>query len=255
MKILIVEDEPQTAQLLNEIIVQVKPNANVLGITESIHKTLAFLANTADYPDLIFMDIQLADGNSFEIFAHSKVRCPVVFCTAYDQFALQAFKANGIAYLLKPVTEDDVRAAFAKLEALKQMIRPEDELVSILQQVVAAKKKFKTSILVHYRDNFIPLLIANIAAFVLENELIYVYTFDASKYPVSKSLDELEQDVDPADFYRINRQTIINRRTITQIQPYFNRKVIIKPSVKLSEQLIVSRLKVSEFLKWVEQPE
>lgn len=253
MKILLVEDEPQTAQLLREIVLHVKPGAQVLAITESIQNTLEFLSTTSTYPDLIFMDIQLADGSSFEIFSHVKVQCPVVFCTAYDQYALQAFKANGIDYLLKPVTESDVRAAFDKLEGIQHSNEPEIALKSLIQKLAGESKKYKTSILVHYRDSFIPLFISNIAVFLLENEILYAYTFENTKYPVTKSLDELEHDVNPNVFYRINRQTLINRKAITQLQPYFNRKLIIKTSIKVSEQLIVSRLKVSELMKWIEQ--
>lgn len=253
MRILLVEDEHQTAQLLKDIVLHVMPEAQILAITESIQNTLDFLSNTVNYPDVIFMDIHLADGSSFEVFSQIKVHCPVVFCTAYDQYALQAFKANGIDYLLKPVTETDVRAAFDKLESLRQRDEPEAALRGLIQHLTGAGKKFKTSILVHYRDSFIPLLMDNIALFMLENEILYAYTFENTKYPVTKSLDELEHDVNPHDFYRINRQTLINRKAITLLQPYFNRKVIIKTNIKVGEQLIVSRLKVSELMKWIEQ--
>ena len=254
MKILIIEDELQTAGLLKEIIVQVRPNAEILGIIESIKKTVEYLTTATNTPDLIFMDIQLADGLSFEIFSRVQVKCPVIFCTAYDQYSLQAFKTSGIEYILKPIKEDDIRAAFTKFENLKQYIRPETEMLEAIKGALGYIKKFKTSILVHYRGSHIPVPVANIALFQLEDESLFAHTFDNKKYPVFKAMDELESGIDPSQFYRINRQVLLNRRAITEIQPYFNRKVIIKTHLNINEQLIVSRLKVTGFMDWLEQP-
>jgi len=253
MKVLIIEDEPHNALTLSEIIVQVRPGSIILEILESIEQAVKYLTNPNNKPDLIFADIQLADGLSFEIFSKIKIKCPVIFCTAFDQYTLQAFKTNGIEYILKPVKEEDINAAFNKYETLKESLNPDTEIVNLLKQAFNQKERFKTSILVHYKESFIPIAINKIAFFVVENEILYIQTFDNQRYPVFKSITEIESNVDPSVFFRINRQVLLNKNAIKEVQPYFNRKVIIKTDVRTNEQLIVSRLKVTEFMNWIEQ--
>lgn len=253
MKILIFEDEPHNAQTLSEIIVQVRHDAVILEILESIEHAVKYFANHNDKPDLIFADIQLADGLSFEIFSRIKIKCPIIFCTAFDQYTLQAFKTNGIEYILKPVKEEDVEAAFIKYETLKESIKPDTEIVNLLKLAFNQKERFKSSILVHYKESFIPIAVNKVAFFTLEAEILYIQTFDNQRYPVFKSMSEMESSVDPSLFFRINRLVLLNKNAIKEIQPYFNRKVVIKVDVKIKEQLIVSRLKVTEFMNWIEQ--
>jgi len=253
MNVWIIEDEPQAAVVLSELIAEVYPAAHVSRIIESISQAVTHLSALKGQPDLIFMDIQLADGLSFEIFSRVEVRCPVIFCTAYDQYTLQAFKSNGIEYILKPVQEEDIRAAFAKVEKLKQAFAPNNELLNSIRGMFTEKKTYKSSILIHYRESYIPVPVEKIAVFVLENDVVQAWRFDQQKHAVFKTMDELESSLDPAYFYRINRQTLINRQVIQEIQPYFNRKMVVKTAVKLPEQLIVSRLKVSDFMKWLEE--
>ena len=251
MKILIVEDEPQTADLLAELIKELKPEALLVGITDSIDQTVRFLQSNK--ADVIFMDIQLADGLCFEIFSRVDVECPVVFCTAYDQYTLQAFKSNGVEYILKPVREEDVRAAFAKLDKLASAFRADLQVIQTIQQLFTEKKSYKSTVLIRYRESFIPVPVGQIAVFVLEDEILYAYRFDEQKHAVFKTLDEMESGLDPGLFYRINRQTLLNRNAVVEIQPYFNRKMVVKIPFKLKEQLVVSRLKVSPFMQWIEQ--
>jgi two-component system, LytTR family, response regulator LytT len=253
MKVLIIEDEPHNALTLSEIIVQVRPGSIIPEILESIEQAVKYLTNPNIKPDLIFADIQLADGLSFEIFSKIKIKCPVIFCTAFDQYTLQAFKTNGIEYILKPVKEEDVEAAFIKYETLKESLKPDNEIVNLLKQAFNQKESFKTSILVHYKESFIPVAVNRIAFFVVENEILYIQTFDNQRYSVFKSMSEIESSIDPSQFFRINRQVLLNKNAIKEIQPYFNRKVIIKTDVRTKEQLIVSRLKVTEFMNWIEQ--
>ncbi|HAN18370.1 MAG TPA: DNA-binding response regulator [Bacteroidales bacterium] len=254
MKILIIEDEPKTAGVLKDIIIQVQPNTEIMTILGSIQKSVDYLSDSRNLPDLIFMDIQLADGLSFEIFSRVQVKCPVIFCTAYDQYSLQAFKTNGIEYILKPIKEEDVKAAFTKFENLKQSINPESEILDILKSALEHKKSFKTAILVRFKESYIPILISNIALFLVDTEIVYAYTFDNQKHAVFKPIMDIENEINPSQFFRINRQVLINRAAINEIQPYFNRKVVVKTKLKLDEQLIVSRLKVTEFMNWIENP-
>jgi DNA-binding LytR/AlgR family response regulator len=253
MKILIIEDEPHNALTLGEIIVQVRSDSIILEVIESIEQAVKYLTNSNSKPDLIFADIHLADGLSFEIFSNVKVTSPIIFCTAFDQYTLQAFKTNGIAYILKPVKEEDVEAAFVKYETLKDSLKPDMEIVNLLKQAFNQKESYRSSILVNYKESFIPIAVSKIAFFLVENEILYMQTFDNQRYTVFKSMSEIESFMDPALFYRINRQVLLNRNAISKVQPYFNRKVIIKTELPIHEQLIVSRLKVTEFMKWMEQ--
>jgi two-component system, LytTR family, response regulator LytT len=253
MKILIIEDEPHNAETLSEIITHIRPESLILEILESIEQAVTYLANPTNKPDLIFADIQLADGLSFEIFSKINIKSPIIFCTAYDQYTLQAFKTNGIEYILKPVKEEDVEAAFIKYNTLKESIKSEHEIVTLLKQAFNQKDRYKTSILVHYKESFIPISVNNIAFFLVENEILFIQTFENQRYPVFKTMTEIETYVDPSLFYRINRQVLLNRNAIKEVQPFFNRKVIIKTDVRIKEQLIVSRLKVTEFMNWLEQ--
>ncbi|MDP5092823.1 MAG: LytTR family DNA-binding domain-containing protein [Polaribacter sp.] len=253
MKILIIEDEPHNAQILSDIIVQLKPNSIILETLESVEQAVKYLSNQNNTPDLIFSDIQLADGLSFEIFSKIKIKCPIIFCTAYDQYTLQAFKTNGIEYILKPVKEEDIEAAFIKYDTLKESLKPDNEIVHLLKKTFSEKKNYKTSILVHYKESFIPIAVHKIAFFVVENEILYIQTLDTQRYPVFKTISEIESSIDPSLFFRINRQVLLNKNIIKEIQPYFNRKVIIITDKTITEQLIVSRLKVTEFMNWIEQ--
>ncbi|MGD9327348.1 MAG: LytTR family DNA-binding domain-containing protein [Cyclobacteriaceae bacterium] len=253
MKILIIEDEPHTAQTLSEIIKQIRPNSTILGMLDSIERSVNYLSNDSNLPDLVFADIQLSDGLSFEIFSKIQVKCPIIFCTAYDQYTLQAFKTNGIEYILKPVKEEDVEAAFSKYDKLKESLTPGNEIVNLLKSTFHNKANYKSSILVHFRERFIPIEVNKIAFFVVETENLYIQTFDNQRYPVFKPMSEVEASIDPSLFYRINRQVLLNKKAIKEVEPYFKRKVIVKTALNIKEKLIVSRLKVTEFMNWIEQ--
>jgi DNA-binding LytR/AlgR family response regulator len=253
MKVLIIEDEPHTAQTLSEIIQQIRPNSIILGMLDSIERSVNYLSKDSNLPDLVFADIQLSDGLSFEIFSKIQVKCPIIFCTAFDQYTLQAFKTNGIEYILKPVKEEDVELAFIKYETLKESLKPDSEVLNLLNSKFHLKKSYKSSILVHFRERFIPIEVNKIAFFVVDAEVLYIQTFDNQRYPVFKSMSEVEASIDPSLFYRINRQVLLNKKAIKEVEPYFKRKVIVKTDLNIKEKLIVSRLKVTEFMNWIEQ--
>ncbi len=250
MTILIVEDEQRSARLLRGLIEAVRPEYQVQGVCCSIEETVQFLQTNT--PNLLFMDIELADGNSLEIFRQVTVKAPVIFCTAYDEYMLDAFKSNGIAYLLKPVEEADIRAAFTKLDSIRQVLTPD---FSILDKVLGNSRSstYNSSFLVRSRDKMVPILVADIAVISFENEVPFLYTFQNEKYPIFKTMDEIEASLDPGAFFRINRQMIVNRKAIMEIEPYFNRKVTLTLTNKTTEKPIVSRLKVTPFLAWVEK--
>jgi two-component system response regulator LytT len=255
MNVLIVEDEIKTAELLKEII-ESNNNFTVIKIADSIEKTVSFLQKNSYNVDLLFLDIQLADGQSFSIFDQIDINKPVVFCTAYDEYVMKAFKNNGIDYILKPFEEKDIYNALEKVSNLKESLSKESSnLADKIKYLLKEDKSYQKTIIVHVGDKMVPIEIDNIDLFHLENEAVKIYCSDNQKYIVFKRMDEIESILNEKDFFRINRQMIINRKTIKEIEPFFNRKVIVKTTVSLSEKAIVSRLKVSPFLKWIENPD
>lgn len=253
MNILIIEDEPKTASLLKEFILSYPGMNRVSGVFESIEKSVRFLNQPGNQPDLVFMDIQLADGICFEIFSRTTINCPVVFCTANEQYTLQAFKSNGIEYILKPFDEKDVHAALDKMVKFRKAFSPDEGLIRSVTEVLTGKSIYRSSLLIRFRDSYFPIAVDKIAIFCLENSLLYTYTFDHQKYPVFKTIDEMEESLDPNFFFRINRQMLVNRTAVSEIKPYFNRKVLVKTLFPVKDELVVSRLKVAAFLRWIEQ--
>jgi len=256
MNILIIEDEPRTARLLKEFILAVDDTHVVLGICDSVESTVQFLQTSTQRIDLLFMDIQLADGSSFDIFQKTPVNTPVIFCTAYEDHLLEAFKSNGIDYILKPFHEKDIEQAFRKLDQLRSSLLLAPSLPARIQQALAShggEKATQSSFLVKFREKMYPVAIRDIAAIALEKEVVYLYTFDKDKHAVFRPIDDIESALNPQIFFRINRQMILNRDAILEMEPFFNRRVIVTLKVPTAERPLVSRLKVPTFLEWVEK--
>jgi two-component system response regulator LytT len=250
MNIIIIEDEPITAEDLREIIIQVNPQANVIKILGSVKEAVAYL-KTHPSPDLIFSDIQLGDGLSFEIYQKVDVKAPIVFCTAYDEYALTAFRTNGIHYTLKPFNEDMIQEALDKFRTLKSSFSLDNQaLLQVLQTLTRPTQEKTSSILVYQREKVIPVKIKDIALFYIKNEVCHLYTFDQKNYLINKSLDEIQQLVGN-DFYRANRQFIVNREAIKEASSYLARKVNIVLNVPFSESIMVSKEKMSDFYAWL----
>lgn len=251
MNILIIEDENKTAALLKKMIEE-HDNCLVVNTCQSISNSVKYLQKNQAKLDLIFMDIQLADGESFEIFQQIEVNKPVIFCTAFNDFMLKAFKSNGIDYILKPFQQKDIDAAIHKVDIIKSSFQ---SIPQIFPQETPSKKTFQNSFIVRFREKMIPILVEDIAFIYLENETPHVYTFHGEQSAIFKTMDEIESAIDPNQFFRINRQMIVNRKAIKDIEPYFNRKVIVNLTIAAKDKLIVSRLKVSPFKEWIEKPE
>ena len=251
MNILIIEDEPRTARLLKEFILAIDDSHTVLGICDSVESTVQFLQTTTHRVDLLFMDIQLADGNSFEIFQKVPVNIPVIFCTAYEDHLLEAFKSNGIDYILKPLQEKDIEQAFRKLDQIRSSLLLAPSLPVRIQQALA--NRTQSSFLVKFREKMYPVAVRDIAAVALENEVVYLYTFNKDKHAVFRPIDDIEAALDPQTFFRINRQMILNRDAILEMEPFFNRRVIVSLKITTAQRPLVSRLKVTPFLEWVEK--
>ena len=250
MNILIIEDENKTASLLKEMIEE-QEHCLVVNICQSISSSVQYLNKNQEKIDLIFMDILLADGESFEIFKQTNVTKPVIFCTAYNSYMLKAFKNNGIDYILKPFQQKDINDALEKLNVIKISLSKINDLLDARQ---TKSKTYQQAFIVEFREKMIPILVSDIAFFMLKNENVYALQFNGEKVAISKSLDEIELLIDPNTFFRVNRQMIVNRIAIKDIEPFFSRKVIINLRIDISEKIIVSRLKVSDFKKWIENP-
>jgi two-component system response regulator LytT len=233
MRIVIIEDEPLTARDLAACIMASEPGAEIVAKLASVAEAKAwFRGNTL--PDLIFSDIQLGDGRAFAVFEKLMRTVPVVFCTAYDEFALEAFRAAGIDYILKPFTEKSVGNAMEKYRVLKG----------------EAPKIAAGAILVYYKEKILPVKLADIAMFYLEKEVVRLVGFDRKVYIVNKSLEELE-GLAGAGFFRVNRQYLVSRKTIRDVSQYFGRKLLLNLSIAFEEKITVGRLKVPAFLEWL----
>lgn len=252
MNIVIIEDEIKTATNLKATLIKVDPSINVITLLDSIESAVAYFKQSNSI-DLIFMDIQLADGLSFEIFKQVAIPCPVIFCTAFDEYAIEAFKANGVGYILKPFDDRSIIESLNKVKRLESHFSSSNQLLKNLSELLSKPKTYKTGFLVPYKEKMIPLPTLEIAAFYIYNDQNFIITLENQKYPVNYSLDELEQQLDPVQFYRANRQFIINYKAIDQAEHYFARKLVVKLKVNVPEQIVISKAKASEFLRWMEE--
>jgi two-component system response regulator LytT len=251
MNIIIIEDEPKTAQSLESIIQSVRPGSVIVGRYQSIESSVKALSEGVQ-ADLIFMDIQLADGLSFEIFKSVHVTAPVVFCTAFGDYSLEAFKSNGIDYVLKPFSRTDIQTAFKKVEELKSHFQQKalpnlDDLLSKLNAPVG-----KTSFLVFKDQKYTNVSIENIAYFSIRNGVTWIVGFDKQKFTIDQSLEQVESSVSPKQFFRVNRQYLVNFRAIRQVEHYFLRKLLVTLTVETPEKILINKEKAPAFLTWME---
>lgn len=256
MKILIVEDEVLAAKKLSKTVASVDENAEIIGISDSIQGTVEWLNNNPA-PDLILMDIELADGQSFEIFGLTEVKSPVIFTTSYDEFALQAFKVNSIDYLLKPVQKEDLEAALNKFRQLKTIYKEEkkedvnlEQIVKELQQKLQPKE-YRKRFLVKHGQKLISIEIDEIAYFFSDGRLNFFKTFDNRKFVVDYTMDEMEEMLDPDKYFRTSRSFYVSINSIEQIHDYFGNRLLLTLNPPVEKEAIVSREKVSDFKKWM----
>jgi two-component system response regulator LytT len=251
MNIIIIEDERLTAEDLADMISEAEPGINIAATLSSVREALDYFRNNEE-PDLIFSDIQLGDGLSFEIFQAVDVKAPIIFCTAYDEYAIEAFQTNGIHYILKPFKEEEIGRAIEKYNKLRSTFAPVDnQLNSILQLFQQKRQPKAASVLVHYKDKIIPVKIDDIAVFYIKHEVAHLYTFDKKIYTLNKTLDEVQQ-ITGADFYRANRQVIVNRNAIQNVEQYFARKISVVLTVPFESIITISKEKITNFLEWLE---
>lgn len=249
MKILIIEDEALVARGLESLVLRLVPGATIVGIIGSVEAAIKwFDENTT--PDLILSDIRLSDGISFEIFESLHLHCPVIFTTAYDEYAMRAFKLNSIDYLLKPIDEQELERALVKYKTYSSGAVLGDQLKEFLAQWDNPKEKYKERFLTLHRNTFIPVLQQEIA-FFQKDELIYLHTLQNEKYISDhQTLDEIEGLVDPLIFFRVNRQFIIHIQSVDRIKTTAKGlEVHLKPPINM--EVSISREKATAFKKWI----
>ncbi len=246
MKALIIEDETAAALNLQAILKAVAPAIEVVATLESVVESVDWLRNHPQ-PDLLFADIHLADGDSFRIFREVEVTAPVVFTTAYDQYALEAFKVNSIDYLLKPINADAVRRALEKLRRLSGAER--SDYGSRVRSMAAGARA--ETFLVHVRDKIIPLRREQIAFCYTCNEKVTAYDYNGAIYPLDKTLEALQGLLPSGDFFRANRQFIIARRAVKEIAVWFGSRLTLHLTVETPERIVISKARVPEFKAWL----
>lgn len=253
MTIVIIEDEVKTAKALGQLILSIRPDAQILSYIQSIDSAVSYLSEN-DQPDLIFMDIQLADGLCFEIFKNVEVLSPVIFCTAFDDYAIEAFKANGIDYVLKPFSRESIAQSIKKAGELKNFFQRNKKAMPDFDYLLTrtGENTGKTSFLVFKNNKYQTVLTENIAFFYIKNETPTIMTFDKAEYQITQSLDEVHKLLSPTQFFRTNRQYLINFSAIREAEHYFSRKLILKLTIPTEEKLLVGKDKATAFLSWLE---
>ncbi len=252
MNILIVEDEELAVKKLQKTLAAVDDTAVVLASTDSIKSTVEWLQQNPQ-PDLILMDIELADGQSFEIFNLVDVKSPVIFTTSYDEYALKAFKVNSVDYLLKPIQKDELQAALTKYKKLQSNARPDislDSLVKELQQKLQPKE-YRKRFLVKHGQKLVSVEVEDIAYFYSDGRLNFFKTKDNKKFVVDYTMDELEDMLDPERYFRISRSFYVSVNSIDKIDDYFGNRLILSLLPEVDKEALVSREKVTEFKKWM----
>ena len=255
MKIVIVEDEELAVRKLKRLLAEVKQEAVVIADLDSIESTVDWLNNNPS-PDIILMDIELVDGQSFEIFKKTKVPCPVIFITSYDEYAIQAFTVNSVSYLLKPVEKEDLLNALEKYEQLKEFYSTKSPGFSIHNlvdelQLRLQPKNFKQRFLVKYNNKLSTVDTNTIAYFFSEERFTFFKTFDNKKIIIDYTLEELQEQLNPEDFFLVNRSCMISIKSIQKIDDYFGQRLILQLKPESDQQVIVSRSKVALFKSWM----
>lgn len=253
MKILIIEDEELAVKKLHKMLIGIDRDIEVIANLDSIETSVEWLENN-EAPDLIMMDIELLDGQSFEIFNRVKVKSPVIFTTSYDEYALKAFKVNSVDYLLKPIQKEDLEAALDKYRKLFVSAAPPainmDMLVKELQQKLQPKE-FRKRFLVKNVQKLVSVETDEIAYFYSDGRLNFFKTYDNKKYVVDYTMDEMEDMLDPEKYFRISRSFYVSIASVDQINDYFGNRLILTLKPAVDKEALVSREKVTEFKKWL----
>lgn len=253
MKVLVFEDEKLASERLVELIQEIKPEAQVIASLKSVEAGLLWLENNEE-PDLLVSDIQLLDGSSFEIFDQHPISCPVIFTTAYDEYAIKAFQVNSVDYLLKPIQKQKLAIALEKYEQRK----PNDSSTSldidkIREAIQGSNVQYKSRFLVKFGQRIKAIPVEQIAYFFSHDKLTYLMSFDGKKLPLDQTLEELEAVLDPKNYFRVNRKFIVHFDAVSDIHPYFKGRVKLDLQPDSNEEIVISSDKTPLFKQWLDQ--
>ena len=249
MRVLIVEDETAAYKNMVNALQTIDPTIEIAGNTESVSRTVEWLQNNPQ-PDLIFMDIQLSDGSAFMLFDRMKIETPIVFTTAYDQYAIDAFRVNSIDYLLKPIKPDELQRALDKFR--RWMPADMGGYLSRLM-ALAPKPVYKDKILIPLRDKLLPVTLDDVACFYTTNKQTLVCLKNGVQYAYIKTLEQIMTMLDPSRFTRANKQYIIARDSVKEITVWFDSRLLVKLNVETPEPIYISKNRAPEFKAWVVQ--
>jgi DNA-binding LytR/AlgR family response regulator len=247
MKILIVEDETAACENIMEILSEIDPEIVVTGNTESIQQTVKWLQNNT-LPDLILMDIHLSDGSAFAIFDHIKIETPIIFTTAYDEYALEAFKVNSIDYLLKPIKKEELMRA---LEKFKRWTH--SDIMQYLSNLtkINSTANYKDKLLVPVKDKLLPISVNEIACFYTTEKNTRIFLKNGQNLPYMKTLEQIASSLNPIEFIRANKQYLIARNSVKNITIWFDSRLLVTLDVETPERIYVSKNKAAEFKTWL----
>lgn len=250
MNVLIIEDEAPAFRRLQKILDEIDPELEILEVIDSVEDSVKWLRNHSS-PDLIFMDIQLSDGISFEIFDAIDISSPVIFTTAFDEYMLKAFKVNSIDYLLKPIKKEDLAQSIEKYRSLKTVFSGNASMNDLIKQIRLDDRKFKSRFLVKQGDKLLSIQTDDIEYFQTKNGVVYLATSE-KKYLLDFTLDDLMKQLDPDKFYRANRQFVVGYNAIKAIHRYHKGKLLVELQIPTDEQIIVSSEKATDFKQWLD---
>jgi len=252
MNVLIVEDETPAAEKLERYLHKYSEKITVVHIVGSVKETVSWLKDNQSKIDLIFMDVQLKDGISFAVFQEVKIEKPIIFITAYNEFALDAFKVNSIDYLLKPITFTDLSSSLKKIEILSTQLRwSDDKNQNLAEQLsTAPQKNYKTRFMVKLGEHIKSITSDEISFYFADGRDVYLVTNQLRKFIIDYTLEGLDEILDPKIFYRVNRSYILNIASIQDVIVYSNSRLKITPHIKWEREIIVSRDKVNDFKRW-----
>lgn len=251
MKVAIIEDEELAAVTLRKILVQLNPDIEVMATLATVEAAVEWLSNNT--PDLLFMDIHLGDGESFQIFEQVEVDCPVIFTTAYDQYTLKAFKNQGIDYLLKPFDEEDVAAGLAKLKGIRKI--SDIGLPQISYQTLGPAPKIRNRFMVKLGKLIKTVQSEDVAYFMAEGKYLFLVTNDKQNYIIEETISSLEPQLDSSDFFRINRKFIINIKAVREMYKLSRNRVriVLEPAPVEGLEVVVSEERAEAFKNWLNQ--
>lgn len=248
MNIVIIEDELPAFKRLKKLILEVIPHAVIVAHLDTIQASKEWFG-TNTYPDLVFMDVHLADGSAFDLLKMVHIECPVVFTTAFDQYAMEAFRTSSIDYLLKPVKKQDIENALSKLDRFRDFFSRSEVLRTV--QIPSQPPVYKTRFMIRFGEHIKTLSVADIAYFYSENKATFARTCEGRSFPMDQNLDALEHLLDPQDFFRINRQYLISLKAIEEMRTYTKARVIIKLNPPVKETPVVSSERAADFKDWL----